>query len=94
MVKTGVLLTWINSQSEYIRSHLEAIYNKGSAEDVIKMATEFKRTTGWKSSVTQEDETKQDKLKSMLEAEGNSPGPKTDGPDKEDFAAAAKEVGL
>jgi hypothetical protein len=94
MVNTGVLLTWINGQPEYIRSHLQAVYNKGNAEDVIKMATEFKRSTGWKSGINQVEKIKQDKLDSMRETQSQSGGPKAEAPDKNDFAAAAKEAGL
>jgi hypothetical protein len=95
-VNTGVLLTWINTQPDYIRPYLESVYygknGNGSSQQVIDMVTEFKSKSGWKSQIKSGDKAKDDKLKSMLESEGGSAGAKTDGPDKNDFAGAAKEA--
>lgn len=93
MVKTGVVLTWINEQPDFISSHLERIYYSGSSDEIIKMVTEFSTKTGWVSNLNK-GKAKQDKLNSMLETEGGSTGPKSDGPDKNDFAAGAKDAGL
>jgi len=94
MVSQGVILTWINQQPDFISPHLDEIYHKGNSDQIIKMVTEFQKKTGWKSSLNTGDKAKQDKLKSMLSTDGDSPGPKSDGPDKNDFAGAAKEAGL
>ena len=94
LVKTGVLETWINQQPDFMRPHLQSIYDNGSSGNIINMITEFKNQTSWQSNVTVHDKTKQDKLNSMREAEGDSPGPKSEGPDKYDFQATAKEIGL
>jgi len=93
IVASGKLLSWINTQPDYIRPHLSKVYNRGTADEVISVITEFKSKTGWKSDVVATNP-KQDKLNSMLEAGGESPGPKADGPDKQDFAGTAKEIGL
>jgi len=93
IVNSGVLLSWINQQEEFIRPHLSKVYNRGSADEVISVVTEFKNKTGWKSQVGNLNP-KQDKLNSMIEANGESPGPKADAPDKNDFNATAKEIGL
>lgn len=93
IVGSGQLLSWINQQEEYIRPHLSKVYNSGTADEVISVVTEFKNKTGWVSKVAPPNP-KQDKLNSMLEAEGESPGPKSDGPDKNDFQGTAKEIGL
>jgi len=92
MVGTGVLLTWINQQPDYVRDHLHNVYENGNSTQVINLCNAFKEKSGWKSQLATGDSTKEDKLKSMMEAEGESPGPKTDGPDKNDFKAAAKEA--
>jgi hypothetical protein len=94
IVNTGVLTTWVNNQEDYNRKHFESIMAKGSADDVIGMATEFKRVTGWKSQITPNKTTKQDKLDSMRETNSQSGGPKSEGPDKMDFYGTAKEIGL
>ena len=93
IVASGKLLSWINTQPDYIRPHLSKVYNRGTADEVISVITEFKNKTGWKSDVVAANP-KQDKLNSMLESEGESPGPKAEGPDKNDFLGAAKEIGL
>jgi hypothetical protein len=92
IVNSGKLLSWINQQAEYIRPHLSKVYNSGTSDEVISVVTEFKNKTGWKSAVAPNP--KQDKLNSMLETEGESPGPKAGEPDKNDFAGTAKEIGL
>lgn len=94
MVSQGVIKTWINNQPDFISSHLMNIYQTGNSDQLIKMITEFQKKTGWKSSLNMGDKEKEDKLNSMLEAEGQSPGPKTDGPDKSDFNQGAKDAGL
>lgn len=95
MVSTGVMKTWINKQPDFISSHLMNIYKTGNADDIIKMTTEFLNKTKWKSSLSDPGEkAKQDKLESMIESEGQSPGPKTGGPDKNDFDQGAKDAGL
>ena len=93
VVGSGKLLSWINQQADYIRPHLSEVYNGGTADQVISVVSEFKNKTGWVSSVSKPNP-KQDKLNSMVEAEGESPGPKSDGPDKNDFLGTAKEIGL
>jgi hypothetical protein len=98
-VSTGVLLTWINQQPDYIKDHLGEVYygenGKGSAQQVIDMVTNFKSKTGWKSQLPTGNKAKEDKLQSMVANEGESTGPvdKTE-KDKNDFAGAAKEAGL
>jgi cell wall-associated NlpC family hydrolase len=99
MVGSGVLLTWINRQASYIRPTLQTIYEKGSPDDVIKMVTEFKNKTGWKSQLSDtkgdvpaKDQTKADKLLAMAEVNSESGGAPPEGPDKNDFDAAAKEA--
>ena len=92
-VHTGVLQTWINRQDDFIRPHLQNVYNGGTSQQVIKLMANFKKKSGWTSQLdTGKD--KRDKLKSMIATDGESPGPKTEGPDKNDFAGAAKEAGL
>lgn len=95
-VGSGVLLTWINKQPDYIRPYLESVYygknGNGSAQQVIDMTTEFKNKSGWKSQISGDDPAKTDKLNSMLESEGTSTGAKTDGPDKNDWGGAVKEA--
>jgi hypothetical protein len=93
IVNSGKLLSWINQQADYIRPHLSRVYNSGTADEVISVVTEFKNKTGFTSAVA-ENNPKQDKLNSMLEADGESPGPKSEGPDKNDFAGTAKSIGL
>lgn len=94
MVSTGVILTWINMQPDFISSHLKNIYDSGSSDDVIKMVNEFTAKTGWISSLTK-GKAKKDKLASMLETDGGSSGPvNTEGPDKNDFEKGAKDAGL
>jgi hypothetical protein len=97
MVNTGVLLTWINLQPDFIRPALETIYTSGNAESVIKMVTEFKDKTGWVSQLTKADDkgkTTNTKLASMVEvnSEGVAPTGKT--VDKNDYDQAAKDAGL
>lgn len=92
-VSTGVLQTWINKQDDFIKPHLQSVYDGGTSKQVISLMTNFKTKSGWTSQLdTGKD--KDTKLRSMLETEGESPGPKTDGPDKDDFAGTAKEIGL
>ena len=100
IVGSGILLTWINQQPDYIRPHLEDVYygkdGKGSSQQVVAMITEFKNKTGWKSQlVSGKNKDKSDKLKSMEEVDSTSGGPvdKT-GPDKNDFDQGAKDAGL
>ncbi len=96
IVSTGVLLTWINKQVESIRPHLTNIYHgqndQGSTQQVIDLITNFKLKTSWKSQLETGQSAQDDKLKSMLEAEGESPGPKSEGPDMDNFDEAAKEA--
>ena len=98
MVNSGILLTWINKQPDYIQPALQTIYKTGSADQVIKMVTEFKEKTGWKSQLDQATDDsgkkKQSKLDSMKEVDSESTGAPTGGPDKNDFAGTAKEIGL
>ena len=94
MVNSGVLKTWINKQKPFIQSHLETIYLKGNSQQVIEMISQFKESTGWKSQLSTEDTTKQDKLKSMLEVNSETVTPTGKTVDKDDFDAAAKEAGL
>jgi len=98
MVRTGVLQTWINRQPDYIRPTLQDIYDTGQSGQVIKMCTEFKNKTGWKSQLaTAEDragDKKSDKLKSLMEVNSNSGGAPPGEPDRNDYAGAAKEAGL
>lgn len=92
-VSTGVLQTWINKQDDFIRTHLQKVYESGTSKQVISLMTNFKTKSGWRSQLDTGDG-KQDKLKSMLATDGESPGPKAGAPDKDDFAGAAKEAGL
>jgi len=94
LVRSGALITWINTQPEYIQPYLNSVVSKGTTDQVINTVKEFKTKTGWKSSISVGDYGKQKKLQSMMETDGQSPGPKTDGPDRNDFAGAAKEAGL
>lgn len=94
IINQGVLLTWINGQADFIKSHLETIYYKGNTKQVIDMVNEFKTKSGWKSQLSTGSNKAQDKLNSMKEVTSESPGPITDGPDKNDFEGAAKEAGL
>jgi hypothetical protein len=94
MVSTGVLKSWINTQPEYIQPHLNQIYKTGSSNQIIKMISEFVEQTGWKSQLDNKGNSKQDKLKSMMDTGNNSPGEVSGTPDNSDFAAAAKEAGL
>jgi hypothetical protein len=95
-VNSGVLLTWINQQADFIRPTLQTIYNKGEATEVIKMVTEFKNKSGWKSQLvtdkTKVDTSKEDKLKNMIETNSESGGAPAGEPDKNDFDGAAKEA--
>ena len=98
-VASGRIITWINTQPDYMRPTLENVYyganGLGSTKQVIDLLNNFKKQTGWSSDLLKKDTTKQDKLNSMLEAEGDSGGPVDKaGPDKNDFATAAKEAGL
>ena len=94
MIKSGALMQWINEQPDFIRPHLTNIYQSGSSEQIIKMLSEFKTKSGWKSQSQRQANSKQDKLNSMREAEGDSQGPTDNAPDPNDFAGAAKEAGL
>lgn len=95
-VSSGVLLTWINQQPDFIRSTLQTIYKKGSSDQVIKMVTEFKAKSGWKSQLDKTTDAAgkkaKDKLDAMREVNSDSGGAPTDGPDKNDFEGAAKEA--
>jgi len=97
MVNTGVLLTWINKQPTYIRPTLETIYSKGKAEDVIKMVTNFKDDTGWKSQLKQVDDKQtaaDNKLNSMIEVKSETHTPDGKEIDKSDYSQGAKDAGL
>jgi hypothetical protein len=98
MVNTGILLTWINKQPDYIQPTLEAIYRKGTSDKVIKMVTNFKSETGWKSQLDTAGEaaagTKDGKLNSMLAVNSSGGGPPAGAPDKNDYAQGAKDAGL
>ena len=96
-VNSGVLLTWINKQAEFIRPTLQTIYNSGTPDQVIKMVKEFKTKTGWQSQLATDESSKDisktdDKLKSMIDVNSQSGGAPTDGPDKNDFNGAAEEA--
>jgi hypothetical protein len=96
-VNSGVLLTWINKQPTYIRPTLETIYKSGKAEDVIKMVTNFKDDTGWKSQLKQADDkntSAQDKLDSMIAVQSETRTPNGKVVDKEDYDQGAKDAGL
>jgi len=98
-VSSGKIVTWINSQPDYIRPSLENVYyganGYGTTQQVIDLVNNFKTQTGWKSDLLKTEDTKADKLNSMMESEGGSGGPvdKT-GPDKSDYDAAAKDAGF
>ena len=98
-VSSGKIVTWINSQPDYIRPSLENVYyganGYGSTQQVIDLVNNFKTQTGWTSDLLKTEDTKADKLNSMMESEGGSGGPvdKT-GPDKSDYDAAAKDAGF
>jgi hypothetical protein len=94
LTSSKVLVTWIRKQPDYIRPHLEKVYTKGSSDEVVKMVTEFKSQTGWKSQTETAVDPKQKKLQAMKQTDGSeSPGPKNvNGPDKNDFEGAAKEA--
>jgi len=97
MVNSGVLLSWINSQPESARSILETIYRTGKAEQVIKMVTDFKNDTGWKSSLKPAGDTKtaaQAKLDAMREVQSQSYTPDGKIVDKQDYDQGAKDAGL
>jgi hypothetical protein len=97
MVNTGVLLTWINQQPDFIRPTLETIYNSGKAEDVINMVTEFKDKTSWKSQLTKvgdKNTAADDKLNSMREVNSETGTPDGKTVDKNDFDQGAKDAGL
>jgi hypothetical protein len=95
-VNSGVLLTWINQQADFIRPTLQAIYSKGKPAEVIKMVTEFKNKSGWKSQLATDTKrantSKEDKLNSMIETNSESGGAPTGGPDMNDYDGAAKEA--
>jgi len=98
-VASGQILTWINNQPEYQQGALNDVYygrnGMGTTKQVIDLLSDFKKQTGWKSGLLKNEATKQDKLKSMLESEGPGDGPvDRTPPDKNDYAAAAKEAGL
>ena len=97
MANTGVLLTWINKQPDFIRPALETIYKSGKAEDVINMVTEFKDKTGWISQLTKvDDKTKNsnDKLNSMLQVDSETTTPDGKTVDKNNFDQGAKDAGF
>jgi hypothetical protein len=97
MVNTGVLLTWINQQPDFIRPTLETIYTHGKAEDVINMVTEFKDKTSWKSQLSKADDktaAANDKLNSMKEVNSETTTPDGKTVDKNDFDQGAKDAGF
>ena len=98
IVNSGKLLKWVENQPLYIRPTLEKVYYGGSSSEVISMVAEFKSKTDWGSTKSEKDSkkatTKEDKLKAMLEVNSASAGPKTDGPDMEDYDQGAKDAGL
>jgi hypothetical protein len=95
---TGVLLTWIHKSGPSTKPMLLDIYNgkngQGSAKQVISMITNFKNQTGWLSQLDKTEQAKTDKLNALKESEGESAGPKSEGPDKNDFGQGAKDAGL
>ena len=96
MVNTGVLRTWINQQEDYIKPHLDQIYDSGKPEQVIDMVKRFKEASGWKSQLDQQGskkkQTKQEKLDALKEVNSESGGAPPEGPDKNDYDGAAKEA--
>lgn len=98
MVNSGVLLTWINNQADFMKPHLESIYRTGNTQQVIDMVSRFKETSGWKSQLEQhgdnKNKSKQEKLDALKEVNSEGGGPPANGPDKNDFDGAAKEAGL
>jgi hypothetical protein len=98
MVNTGVLLTWINQQPEYIRPSLETIYRNGKPEEVINMVTEFKSKTSWKSQLDKTNDSNNksadDKLNSMREVNSETIVPDGKTVDKSDYDQGAKDAGL
>jgi hypothetical protein len=98
MVNSGVLLTWIQKQKPFMRPHLEHIYYKGTASQVIDVCTQFKESTGWKSQLANQNSdkglTKQQKLDAMKEVNSETGGAPTDGPDMSNFDQGAKDAGL
>ena len=98
-VSSGVIETWVNSQADYIRPALEKVYygkdGFGNTKQVIDLMQNFKKSTGWESSLKKSTDNKSDKLNSMKESEGDSGGPvDRTGPDTTDFDAGAKDAGL
>ena len=98
MVNTGILLTWINKQPDFIRPTLETIYSNGKTDEVINMVTEFKNKTGWKSQLAEMDGNKgkksDDKLNSMREVNSESSLPDGKTVDKGNYEQGAKDAGL
>jgi hypothetical protein len=97
MVNTGVLLTWINKQPDFIRPTLTTIYTHGQAEDVINMVTEFKDKTSWKSQLSKADDkttAANDKLNSMKEVNSETTTPDGKTVDKNDYDQGAKDAGF
>jgi hypothetical protein len=98
MVNTGVLRTWINQQADYMRPHLDLIYQSGTTDQVIDMVKRFKEASGWKSQLDTQGADKrtaqQKKLDSLKEVNSESGGAPPEGPDKNDYDGAAKEAGL
>jgi hypothetical protein len=96
MVNSGVLLTWINKQKPFIKPTLENIYYDGSAQAVIDLCSQFKDSTGWTSQLANSDAAKEaakaKKLADLKEVDSESGGAPVGGPDKNDFAGAAKEA--
>lgn len=91
--RSGVLITWIRKQPDYIRPHLDKVLTTGTSNEVNNMVTEFKTQTGWKSQLETDADPKKRKLQAMLNADGSeSPGPKAGGPDKNDYKGAAEEA--
>lgn len=97
MVNTGILLTWINKQPDFIRPTLETIYSKGKSDEVINMVTEFKNKTGWKSQLAKADaktNKSDNKLNSMREVTSETSVPDGKIVDKNDYSQGAKDAGL
>lgn len=95
ILNTGVLMTWIRKQNKLVQPHLENLFQKGSAEQLIEMVNQFKEQTGWKSQLdTGEDEERQKKLDALKAVDSDGSGPPAGAPDKNDYHGAAKEAGL
>lgn len=91
----GLLPKWIATQPDYIKPTLQRVYDSGTAEELVKLISEFKRTTGYGKTTTdskQTDEDKQKKLREQLTVESDGSGPPASEPDKDDYNAAAAEA--